>query len=87
MARSHDWARVPQAMLVGCVRAYQFLISPFFRGCCRFAPTCSAYAVCAIRTHGCLRGMVLTLRRILKCHPFHPGGYDPVPAPMERRTR
>lgn len=65
------------------VRLYQLLVSPLLPPACRFHPTCSRYAMQALATHGALRGLWLTLRRVLKCHPFHPGGYDPVP---ERRT-
>ncbi|MGB9377339.1 MAG: membrane protein insertion efficiency factor YidD [Mycobacteriales bacterium] len=53
--------------------------SPVFGPRCRFAPTCSSYAVTALRTHGAFVGLLLTVWRVLRCHPFHPGGYDPVP--------
>lgn len=62
------------------IRAYQILISPLSRGKCRFVPTCSNYAIEAIETHGVFYGMYLSIRRILRCNPFYPGGYDPVPA-------
>ncbi|WP_159787928.1 membrane protein insertion efficiency factor YidD [Sodalinema gerasimenkoae] len=61
------------------IRAYRLLISPWTLPSCRFQPTCSTYAVEAIERFGPWRGGVLALRRILRCHPFHPGGYDPVP--------
>ena len=61
-------------------RLYKRFISPFLPSACRFEPTCSVYAAEAIETHG-LCGLWLALKRILKCQPFHPGGYDPVPAP------
>lgn len=61
------------------IRAYQLLVSPLFPGCCRFAPTCSHYAAEALERHGFWRGLYLSLRRLLRCHPFHPGGWDPVP--------
>ena len=61
------------------IRFYQKFISTLFLTCCRFYPTCSAYAFTAIEGFGAIKGGYLALRRILKCHPFHPGGYDPVP--------
>ncbi len=60
------------------VRTYQILLSPLFAPCCRFHPTCSDYAILAIRRHGPFRGALLALWRLLRCHPLHPGGYDPV---------
>ena len=66
-------------VLLGLIAAYRLLLSPFLGPSCRFYPTCSAYAGEAIETHGALRGTWLAARRILKCHPWHPGGYDPVP--------
>jgi uncharacterized protein len=65
--------------LLGAVRFYQRAISPALPPRCRFAPTCSAYAVEAIEVHGVARGSWLALRRLLKCAPWHPGGFDPVP--------
>ncbi len=62
------------------IRLYQRLLSPLLPATCRFTPTCSHYAADALQTHGLLRGTGLSLRRILRCHPFHPGGHDPVPA-------
>lgn len=61
------------------IRLYQVTLSPFIGRSCRFYPTCSNYALEAIHTHGTLRGSWLALRRLSKCHPFHPGGYDPPP--------
>ncbi|OLC30687.1 MAG: membrane protein insertion efficiency factor YidD [Candidatus Rokubacteria bacterium 13_1_40CM_4_69_5] len=61
------------------VGAYQRFVSPFLGTHCRFAPTCSEYARRALIDHGALRGAWLALRRLLRCHPFHPGGYDPPP--------
>ncbi|GHU89542.1 putative membrane protein insertion efficiency factor [Clostridia bacterium] len=66
-------------LLLTLIRFYRKHISPAFPPSCRFTPTCSAYALEAIETHGALRGAWLALRRVLKCHPFHEGGYDPVP--------
>ncbi|MBC7092522.1 membrane protein insertion efficiency factor YidD [Candidatus Bipolaricaulota bacterium] len=64
---------------VGVVRLYQRGISPFLPRRCRFYPTCSEYAVQALLRHGLLKGGGLALRRLLRCGPWHPGGYDPVP--------
>ncbi|MDF7674421.1 membrane protein insertion efficiency factor YidD [Acetobacteraceae bacterium ESL0709] len=61
------------------IRIYQLCISPFIGRNCRFHPTCSAYAVTVISRYGPLRGGWLALKRVLKCHPFHQGGYDPPP--------
>lgn len=61
------------------IRLYQVLISPLFPSSCRFAPTCSQYAAEALSRHGVWRGLGLTIRRLCRCHPFHPGGWDPVP--------
>jgi putative membrane protein insertion efficiency factor len=66
-------------LALALIRAYQLLMAPVLTGSCRFAPSCSVYAVEAIRTHGTFRGSWLGLRRISKCHPFGPAGYDPVP--------
>ena len=60
------------------IRAYQLLISPLFPPVCRFTPTCSQYAIDAIKCHGAVRGFFMALWRILRCHPFSDGGYDPV---------
>lgn len=69
-----------QRLLIGLIRAYQSTLSPVLGGACRFSPTCSDYAMQAIRQHGAGRGSYLTLRRLLRCHPFCQGGHDPVPA-------
>lgn len=62
------------------IRAYRALVSPLLGPRCRFAPSCSAYAVEAIETRGVGVGLWLAARRLVRCHPWHPGGYDPVPA-------
>jgi putative membrane protein insertion efficiency factor len=63
---------------VTLVRVYQICISPFLIPCCRFYPSCSEYAISAIRSYGPFKGSFLALMRLLRCHPLHPGGYDPV---------
>lgn len=60
------------------IRAYQFLISPLLTPSCRFMPSCSEYAIEALKKHGVLRGSWMSVKRISKCHPLHPGGWDPV---------
>jgi hypothetical protein len=60
------------------VRVYQRCVSPFLLPCCRFYPSCSEYAIDAINCHGPVKGLYLALRRLLRCHPWHRGGYDPV---------
>jgi len=66
-------------LFIGLIRAYQYAISPFMASRCIHYPTCSSYAVEAIELHGWLRGSGLAIRRLLRCHPFAKGGYDPVP--------
>ncbi|MGF6907016.1 membrane protein insertion efficiency factor YidD [Fusobacterium sp. PH5-44] len=61
------------------IKFYQKCISPFLGKNCRFHPTCSAYAKEAVEKYGTIKGSILSIKRILKCHPFNPGGYDPVP--------
>jgi putative membrane protein insertion efficiency factor len=63
----------------GLIRAYQYTLRPLLGAHCRFAPSCSEYAREAIERYGVARGAWLAVRRILRCHPYHPGGYDPVP--------
>jgi putative membrane protein insertion efficiency factor len=68
-----------RSLLLLLVRAYQFTLRPLLGAHCRFYPSCSDYASDAIARHGALRGLALATRRIARCHPYHPGGYDPVP--------
>ncbi|MBF0214366.1 MAG: membrane protein insertion efficiency factor YidD [Magnetococcales bacterium] len=68
-----------RTLLLGIIRLYQLVISPVLPSSCRFYPTCSHYAAESITRYGALKGSWLTLRRLGKCHPFHPGGLDPVP--------
>lgn len=71
--------RLPRTVLVLLVRGYQVSLSPMLPASCRYFPSCSAYAVEALERHGAVRGSLLAARRILRCHPFAAGGYDPVP--------
>jgi putative membrane protein insertion efficiency factor len=66
-------------LLVSMISAYRFFLSPLLGSNCRFYPSCSDYAQQAIERHGPLRGVYLSLRRVLRCHPWHCGGHDPVP--------
>jgi putative membrane protein insertion efficiency factor len=77
-------SRAVVAGLVLLVRGYQKLISPLIGPHCRFAPTCSQYAIEALAQHGVVRGVGLAVRRILRCHPFAEGGLDPVPPRKDR---
>lgn len=72
-------------LLIGLIRGYRLFISPLLPLACRFQPTCSQYAIEAIDQHGVLKGSWLAGCRICRCHPFHPGGYDPVPPVTRRR--
>jgi putative membrane protein insertion efficiency factor len=65
-------------ILLLTIKLYKYFLSPFLPMSCRFYPTCSEYAMEAIRDHGAMIGLYLTVRRLLRCHPFHQGGYDPV---------
>jgi len=78
------------ALAIGFVRVYQWTLRPLLGTQCRFSPSCSDYAVDALRTFGAVRGSWLALRRIARCNPWHAGGFDPVPAattPSDGRTR
>jgi len=68
-----------QQVILFFIKVYQLLISPLTGPTCRFYPSCSEYAFEAVKKHGSLKGLFLAVKRILKCHPFHPGGFDPVP--------
>ncbi|QJQ96638.1 MULTISPECIES: membrane protein insertion efficiency factor YidD [Halomonadaceae] len=96
MLRPLTWLRYPLSLsarglsllMIGLLKAYQYLISPLLGPRCRFWPSCSNYAVEAIQVHGSFKGGWLALKRIVKCHPGHPGGMDPVPGgPSERLCR
>ena len=71
--------RAPVVLGIGAVRAYQWTVRPLIGANCRFYPSCSDYAIEALRVHGALRGSGLAARRILRCNPWNEGGYDPVP--------
>jgi putative membrane protein insertion efficiency factor len=72
-------AHVPRHAALALIRLYQLTLSNLVFTQCRFVPTCSHYTYEAVKRHGALKGCWLGMRRILRCHPFHPGGYDPVP--------
>jgi len=74
-----------QKILVMLLKVYQFLVSPWFGQTCRFYPSCSCYAIEAVEKRGVLMGLWLTIRRIGRCHPWHPGGFDPVPEKCEAK--
>lgn len=67
----------PAQVLIAMTRLYQLVLSPIFGGQCRFVPSCSEYCIGALQKYGALRGTWMAVRRILRCHPWHPGGYDP----------
>ena len=71
---------VPARLLMLPIAGYRRFVSPLLGPRCRFAPSCSEYALTALAEHGAARGLWLAVARIARCHPFHPGGYDPVPA-------
>jgi putative membrane protein insertion efficiency factor len=83
-AREGVWRRRASLPFIWAVRGYQVTLGPLMGGHCRFHPSCSYYAIEAYRVHGPVRGTWLTLRRILRCHPFGGQGYDPVPPSRER---
>jgi len=82
-----DVAAVPRAVLLGLVWAYRHLVSPWTPRTCRYYPSCSAYAEQALRQHGAIRGGWLAVRRLGRCHPWTPGGVDPVPPGRQAPAR
>lgn len=74
-----------RALILFALRIYKRIISPLLPPACRFYPSCSEYAADAIAKHGVLRGGILAAKRLVKCHPLHPGGFDPVPSPSSGR--
>ena len=82
------WQKVRQALvavLVAPIRLYKLVHPYFFHGVCRFQPTCSNYAIEALRLHGPFKGFYLAVFRVLRCNPFCKGGYDPVPPPKDKK--
>ena len=75
----HTLPALPQRLLIGAVHGYRLLLKPWLGNVCRFEPTCSAYALQALQTHGAGRGSYLAARRLVRCHPWCAGGHDPVP--------
>ena len=71
--------KIPQFILLGLIYFYIKLVSPVLPSSCRYYPTCSAYALTSIKRYGPFKGTFLAAKRVARCHPFHPGGYDPVP--------
>ncbi|MBY0122856.1 membrane protein insertion efficiency factor YidD [Bacillus sp. S/N-304-OC-R1] len=71
--------------LLSIIRFYQIVISPLKPPTCRFYPTCSHYGLEAVQRFGAIKGGWLTIKRIIKCHPFHPGGFDPVPEKVQKK--
>ncbi|HXX56671.1 MAG TPA: membrane protein insertion efficiency factor YidD [Thermodesulfovibrionales bacterium] len=65
-------------LIILAIKGYRLFVSPLLPGACRFTPTCSCYSIDAVTKYGSLKGLSLSLGRVLRCHPFHPGGYDPV---------
>ncbi len=74
-----DYSARIKRTLIATVKLYQWLISPFLGNNCRFYPSCSAYCIEAMESHGVIKGLYLGIRRLLRCHPYSQGGYDPVP--------
>jgi len=77
---------IPAKAAILLVRGYQKILSPWLGQRCRFHPSCSNYCIEALQQHGMVRGLWLGLKRILKCQPFHPGGFDPVPEKKKRKA-
>jgi hypothetical protein len=73
-------------LVIGAIRLYKWGISPLLPSACRYHPTCSVYMMQAVERHGVMRGVRLGFARLLRCHPFHSGGFDPVPDPTVKKT-
>ncbi len=76
--------RAPKQALILFIKLYRYLLSPLLGPRCRFFPSCSEYAEIALHEHGISKGFFLAIKRLLRCHPFNPGGYDPVPTTNKR---
>ena len=76
-----------RGLLIGVVKGYRLFLSPWLGSACRFEPTCSAYALQALEQHGAAAGSYLTVRRLVRCHPWCDGGHDPVPQQLPRSMR
>jgi len=72
-------SKISKFIVLALIRGYQLIVSPVLGPACRFYPSCSQYASLAINQYGVVKGSYLAFRRLLRCHPFHPGGFDPVP--------
>lgn len=72
-------AGIPAGISTALVKAYKMIISPYLPKSCRFYPSCSTYSIESFKRYGFIKGMFLTIERIMRCHPFNPGGFDPVP--------
>lgn len=81
---SHTLPKILLKFFIFLLQIYRFFISPLLGNCCRFYPSCSQYAQDALEQFGIARGIILTIFRLLRCHPFHPGGYDPIPSVQEK---
>lgn len=79
-------ATMVQKLCIFPIKCYRFVLSPWLGSNCRFSPSCSYYAEEAVTAHGVFRGFFFTFCRLIRCHPFHPGGYDPVP-PIDQKNR
>jgi len=75
-----------QKLMILLIQVYRFLISPLLGNNCRFYPSCSSYAETAIKRHGAVKGGWMSIRRIARCHPWHPGGVDPVPEQLDKQA-
>lgn len=73
----HHLVSVPSYLLIGSVRMYQIFISPWLGANCRFVPSCSSYFIQSVKKYGAIRGSIKGVLRLCRCHPLHPGGYDP----------